>query len=488
MDDWSCSKKEAVIKKDDAGQPLYNNEGVAFNMTEQKLVETRLLRLNRLYSVLSRINEAIIYSHDRNKLYEEACRIVVEDGSFLMAWVGMVEQSTSLVKPVAHCCGEEGSYLNGLTVSVRDVPDGRGMTGTAIREGRYVVCNDIENDPSTAPWRNKALNYGYRSSAAFPLHHGGQIIGALNIYCGEPSFFNDEEVEMLERLADNISFAIGVIENEEQAKLADAERSRVQQRYEGLVNNLPVGIYRNTPGERGYFLEANPALVAMLEAGSKEELFSHNISDFYEDKNKRKEISDKIQKNGFIENKEIEIVTLKGNRIWVSFSAVMKMDEEGNIYFDGVVDDITTRKNLETQLMHSQKMEAVGQLAGGIAHDFNNALTAILGFGKLLLMKRGDDELIKNYTQHIVDAGESAASLVQGILAFSRKQTIIPQPIDITELVRNVEKILMRLIGEDMELKAVLSDSPMIVKADPTQIEQILMNLATNARDAMPDG
>ncbi|MDO8721846.1 MAG: PAS domain S-box protein, partial [Syntrophales bacterium] len=152
------------------------------------------------------------------------------------------------------------------------------------------------------------------------------------------------------------------------------------------------------------------------------------------------------------------------------------------------VRDITEYLKLEAQLLHSQKMEAVGQLAGGIAHDFNNALTAILGFGKLLLMKRSEDELTKNYVQHIIDAGESAASLVQGILAFSRKQTILPKPIDITELVGNVKKMLLRLIGEDIELNTVFSDSRMIVKADPTQIEQILMNLATNARDAMPDG
>ena len=452
--------------------------------------QKRLPSRNRLYLILSKINEAIVRIHDREKLFKEACRIVVEDGDFQMSWIGIVDQSTLLVKPVAHCCGDyEGSYIDGLVVSVDEaVPEGQGPTGNAIRKGEHVICNDIENTLCMAPWRDKALRYGYRSSAAFPLRMGADVIGAMIIYSSDPSFFNDDEIELLDTLAANISFAIEAIEAAIKAKQAEEERHVVQQRFEDLANNLPVGIYRNTPGEKGHFIEANPALVKMVEAGSKEELFSHNVSDFYVDGKRRMEISDKILKSGFIDNEEIELVSLKGNRIWASITSVARRDDKGDIYFDGVVENITEHKKLEQQLLHSQKMEAVGQLAGGIAHDFNNALTAILGFGKLLLMKRSEDELTKNYVQHIIDAGESAASLVQGILTFSRKQTIVPKPIDITDLVKNIKKIILRLIGEDIELNTVFSDSRMIVKADPTQIEQILMNLATNARDAMPDG
>ncbi len=636
--------------------------------------QRRLSSRNHLYLTLSKINEAIVRINDRENLFKEACRIVVEDGDFQMSWIGIVDPSTLLVKPVAHCCGNyEGSYIDGLVVSVKDVPEGRGPVGTTIREGEHVICNDIENDPSMAPWRDKALRYGYRSSAAFPLRMGADVIGAMITYSSDPSFFNDDEIELLDTLVADISFAVESIESERQANLAkekllqsntllktisraqsefisdidtqvlfegllkdllaltgseygfigemfydtegnpslkanaisniawndetralyekyapafefrnlkslfgevmttgktvisndpatdprrcglpaghpplnaflglpfysgknligmvgianrqngydeemveylqpflstcsniiaayrvktqatqaEKERLSVQQRFEDLVNNLPAGIFRITPGDKGRFVEANPAFVTMLEAGSKEELFSHDVSDCYEDENKRMEISDKILKNGFIDNEEIELVSLKGNRIWASITSVARRDDKGDIYFDGVVENITEHKKLENQLLHSQKMEAVGQLAGGIAHDFNNALTAILGFGKLLLMKRSEDEITKNYVQHIIDAGESAASLVHGILTFSRKQTIVPKPIDITELVKNIKKIILRLIGEDIELNTVFSDAPMIVRADPTQIEQILMNLATNARDAMPDG
>ncbi|MEK6725041.1 MAG: ATP-binding protein [Deltaproteobacteria bacterium] len=452
--------------------------------------QKRLATRNHLYLILSRINEAIVRIHDRDKLFKEACRIIVEDGHFKLAWIGIVDTSTLLVKPVAFCCGDyEGSYVDGIVVSADSaVHEGLGPTGTSIRERRHVICNDIENDPLMALWRDRAIRYGYRSSAAFPLRLGTDVAGAIMMYSGAPHFFNNEEVELLDTLTADISFAIEVMEVERQAKLAEEERLSVQQRFEGLVNNLPVGIVRYIPGDKGHFVEANPAFITMLEAASKEELFSHDVSDCYGDKNKSKEIIDKIQKNGFIENEEVDIVTLKGNRRRMSISTVLKKDNEGNIYLDCVAQDITEHKNLEAQLLHSQKMEAVGQLAGGIAHDFNNALTAILGFGKLLLLKRSEDELTKNYAQHIIGAGESAASLVQGILAYSRKQTIVPQPIDINELARNVEKILLRLIGEDIELKTVFPDASIVVKADPTQIEQILMNLATNARDAMPDG
>ncbi|MDP2690444.1 MAG: ATP-binding protein, partial [Deltaproteobacteria bacterium] len=130
----------------------------------------------------------------------------------------------------------------------------------------------------------------------------------------------------------------------------------------------------------------------------------------------------------------------------------------------------------------------VGQLAGGIAHDFNNILTALIGYGNLLVMKKGDDELVRSYADHMLNLSEKASSLTQGLLAFSRKQVINPQPVDLNALIRRVEKIFLLLIGEDVELKTVLSEEDITVKADSGQMEHVLMNLATNARDAMPDG
>jgi signal transduction histidine kinase/ActR/RegA family two-component response regulator len=146
------------------------------------------------------------------------------------------------------------------------------------------------------------------------------------------------------------------------------------------------------------------------------------------------------------------------------------------------------KKSLQAQLLHAQKMEAVGTLAGGIAHDFNNILTAIIGYGNVMRMRLADDDPHREYLDQILSASERAANLTRSLLAFSRKQIINPRPVNLNEIIRLIQKLLARLIGEDIELRVALSESDPVVMADPGQLEQVLMNLATNARDAMPGG
>lgn len=153
-----------------------------------------------------------------------------------------------------------------------------------------------------------------------------------------------------------------------------------------------------------------------------------------------------------------------------------------------ILEDITEYKRLEAQLRHAQKMEAVGTLVGGIAHDFNNILTAIIGYASLLQMKLGKDDPLRVTAEHVLAAADRAARLTQSLLAFSRKQILNPEVVNINEIIKMVEKLLFRIISEDIELRTILSDEQLTVFADSAQIEQILMNFATNARDAMPEG
>jgi PAS domain S-box-containing protein len=150
--------------------------------------------------------------------------------------------------------------------------------------------------------------------------------------------------------------------------------------------------------------------------------------------------------------------------------------------------DITEKARLEEQLRQAQKMEAIGQLAGGVAHDFNNILTAIIGFGTLAKMKMPPEDPQRMLIDHILAASDRAAQLTQSLLAFSRKQVLIPKPVDLNAIVKSVEKLLGRLIGEDIEFTTRLTGQSLIVMADAGQIEQVLMNLVTNARDAIPGG
>jgi PAS domain S-box-containing protein len=182
------------------------------------------------------------------------------------------------------------------------------------------------------------------------------------------------------------------------------------------------------------------------------------------------------------------LVVSDGSRIPIHDSISPIRDHRGNIIGTlTVFRDITETKKLEQQLVQAQKMEGIGQLAGGIAHDFNNILTAIIGYGKLLEeMKQEDPSNI--YVTQILNSAQKAAKLTQGLLTFSRKQIINPVPVNLNEVVKGVESLLYRLVGDDINFSIILSDEDLIVVADAIQIEQILMNLVTNARDAMPDG
>jgi len=216
-------------------------------------------------------------------------------------------------------------------------------------------------------------------------------------------------------------------------------------------------------------------------------------------------------------NIETTIVTVDGQTIPALTSASLIKDATGNIFgylysfrdislLKKVMSDLEhsraelTERNIELdkaleelqlthlQLLQAQKMEAVGQLAGGIAHDFNNILTAIIGFGTLLKMTTEKDDVQHSYVTQILTSAERAANLTQALLAFSRKQIIRPKPININEIIQGIKNILIRIIGEDIELATLLNKKDLIVMADSGQIELVLMNLSTNARDAMPGG
>jgi PAS domain S-box-containing protein len=184
---------------------------------------------------------------------------------------------------------------------------------------------------------------------------------------------------------------------------------------------------------------------------------------------------------------EARLVTKSGMPIPFLLTG-FRMTMNGNQYVVGVGIDISLRKKLEEQLRQSQKMECLGSLAGGIAHDFNNILTAIIGYGNLLQMKMQSADPLKHNVEQILASANRAANLTQGLLAYSRKQVLNPQPVDLNEVIRKVDRLLIRLIGEDVELKTLLADGEISVLADASQIEQVLMNLATNARDAMLQG
>jgi len=182
-------------------------------------------------------------------------------------------------------------------------------------------------------------------------------------------------------------------------------------------------------------------------------------------------------------------IAKNGKIVPVEMTAVAIKDRQQKIVsYASIMRDISERKKLEEQLLHAQKMEAVGQLAGGIAHDFNNILSAILGYASILQMKMKEDDPLRINVEQILTSSENAANLTKSLLTFSRKQVMNLRNVHINDIIMRIETLLLRTIGEDIELKTILADTDLMVMADSGQIELVLMNLCTNARDAMPNG
>ncbi len=190
-----------------------------------------------------------------------------------------------------------------------------------------------------------------------------------------------------------------------------------------------------------------------------------------------------------VEYFESAVLTKEGDERMIAWHSTALTDNKGNI--TGTLssgEDITEKRHLETQLNQAQKMEAVGRLAGGIAHDFNNILTAIVGYAEIIRMKMGKEDPLYSRIESVLASCNKASNLTKGLLAFSRKQAIEPDVVDLNEIVLGIEGILVRVIGEDINMSANLVEGKADIMADRSQIEQVLMNLAVNARDEMPDG
>ena len=179
----------------------------------------------------------------------------------------------------------------------------------------------------------------------------------------------------------------------------------------------------------------------------------------------------------------------QGNHAFIEIRSFPLKDEAGAVTAAiEILNDVTEKRKLENQLYQAQKMEAIGTLAGGVAHDFNNILSAIVGYSSLLQMKMRPDDPLRGYVKQILDAADKAGVLTKSLLAFSRKQVVELSPVNVNDVINDFQKILARLIGEDIAIKVLCSPVPLVVDADKGQLEQVLMNLATNARDAMPEG
>jgi PAS domain S-box-containing protein len=270
-------------------------------------------------------------------------------------------------------------------------------------------------------------------------------------------------------------------------RAAQEDLRRSEFNFRSLVTNAPYGICRSDAS--GKILDANPAFLETLGYTNAEELVGQHVYGLYADGNQWFELADFLRVSAPFRGVTAEWKRKNGSTTVVRVSGrSVANGDDGERVFELFAEDVTERRALEQQLRQAQKMEAVGRLAGGIAHDFNNLLMVISGYSEFLLERMGADPQLRGPAQEIASASERATSLTRQLLAFSRKQMLAPRIVNLNDVAGENLKMLTRMIGEDIDLVLIPGDNLWSVRADAGQIEQVIMNLAVNARDAMPSG
>ncbi|MEK7850769.1 MAG: PAS domain S-box protein, partial [Deltaproteobacteria bacterium] len=433
--------------------------GISRDITGRKRLEEELRLLQELMQEIS-------LSNDFTSAMEVALRKICEDTGWVMGEVWVPSQDGSYLEcsPAWYGVSRELKKFREASEGFKFRP-GIGLPGSVwlLKKAAWETDIALDSNFLRAPY---AVEAGLRAAMAIPVLSGDKVVAVLDFFVPEVK----EEDKRLIGLVSTVAAYLGILF---QRKQAEEELRKLSY----VVEHSPASIFiTNAKGNIEY---VNPKFIEMT-GYSREEVVGKkpDILTLGE-----AILSDKEWRGGFLNTKKT------GEQFWEYSTVSPVRNGKGEIiHFIGVSEDITDRQKLEEQLLHSQKLEAIGRLVGGIAHDFNNILTGIIGFAGIMQMSLKKDDPFKEHVEQILEAAGRGASLTQSLLVFGRKQIIHLAPVSLNEIIGKVNKLLSRLIGEDIELRATVSKKDLMIMADSVQIEQILMNLATNARDAMPDG
>ncbi len=454
--------------------------------------EESLRQANRALHTIGDCNQAMIRATDEAELLSTVCRIVVDVGGYRLAWVGYAEEDDYCsVRPVAQAGFEKG-YLETLKISWADVERGRGPTGTAIRTGQPALARNLFDDPAFAPWREEALKRDFASALGLPLIVGGKSLGALTIYSAVSNAFDAAETALLSELAGDLAYGIEALRTKAGHRRAEDELRESQSRLQLATQASNIGLWDWNFDTNEVYL--SPEWKDQLGYADAE--ISNRLDEWQSRLHPDDRVGTLAALKAYLEEggpanfeTEFRLRHKNGSYRWIYTRAQLLRDGAGRpARLTGCHVDVTQHKQLEEQFRHVQKMEAIGQLAGGVAHDFNNLLTVIQGNASLLQDAKYLSEQDVGLIRQITGAAERAAGLTRQLLLFGRKQVLQPFSVNLNEVVGNLTKMLQRILGEDITFQSDFAPNLPPVRVDVGMIEQIILNLAVNARDAMPRG
>jgi len=438
---------------------------------EHRQADAQVAILNRLYTVLSATNKAIVRIHDKIELLNEICRIAVDDGGFAMAWAGLVNPEKHLIEPVG-MSGHIQGYLDTISISTEDTPNGRGPTGAAFRAGTFTVCNDIESDPQMAPWRTAAAQRGYRSLAAFPFALDTGNAGVITFYASQPGFFSDRIIRLLEEQSGDITFALSTLDHDEQRIAAEDELKRSELRYRRLFQTAQDAILI-LDGDTGEIIDANKFIQDMLGYPLDDFIGRHLWElGFLKDKAFARRAFTELKTNGYIRYEDLPLETREGRAISVEFiSNVYLVGEKRIIQCN--IRDVTERKQAEAALALAGRR--LNLMSGITRHDITNQLTALSGFLDLALETATVPEGVA-----LINRAHRAADTIQRLIAFTKEYEDLGAMAPVWQGLSEVIRSAASQMGEST-INFEIPDDRLELLADPLLI-RVFYNLFENSR------
>ncbi|MFQ5611598.1 MAG: PAS domain S-box protein [Anaerolineae bacterium] len=449
--------------------------GLAFRERLEILLraEVEIRRRNRELKLLNQVIAASAVEQDIESILDVVCRELARAFGVPQAAAALLNEEKTEAVVVAEYLAEGRPPARTKTIPVAGNPSFQYLLDRKVP----LAVDDAQNDPRLAPIHALMRQRGTVSLLLLPLTIEGEVVGSLGLDATAPRSFSAEEVSLAWSVADQVS---GVLAR---ARL-DQERRRlttvIEQSAESVIITDVGGtiLYVNPAFERvtGYSrAEAVGQNPRILKSGKHDPAFYEELWVTL--------VAGRVWRGRFVNRK-------KDGTLYTEEATISPIREPGGgiINYVAIKRDVTREVELEEQYLQAQKMEPVGRLAGGIAHDFNNLLTAINGFARLLKHELPEDNPGQEMVDKILKSGQRAADLVHQLLTFSRKQITEPRVLNLNICVSELDKMLRRIIGEDIQIETILSPDLGMIKVDPTQIEQVILNLVVNARDAMPDG
>ena len=332
----------------DSGNRILGSVSLGEDITERKLTEAKIQRLTQLYAVLSQCNQAIVRCTREEELFPQICRVAVQYGGMKMAWIGVMDPNTRMVRPVASFGDHADSYLKGIEISVdANSALGRGPTGTAIRENQPVWCQDFGNDPRTAP-------YGWGASASLPIHRNGVPVDVITLYAGEVGAFDEAVRQLLVEMATDIDFALDNFAREAARERAQQNLRAAEEQFRGLVEQSIAGTYIVQDGKFAY---ANPRYAEIFGYGSADELIDRDFLSMVAEKD-RDVVAENIRRRieGEIHEISYEFTGLRkdGSTVEIGVHGA-RATHHGRAAVIGLIQDISEKKRAEEQIQRYLK-------------------------------------------------------------------------------------------------------------------------------------